>query len=116
MYQNFGTATRTGTSADSADPDGDGVSNLVEYALDRSPSAAESTPAVTHGVTADKKLTPTFYRARADLTYVVEASNNLTSWTPVSPVNPGTVGQNYTYTDTVANPTSRFLRLTVSAP
>lgn len=116
MYQNFGTAARTGNSADSADPDGDGSPNLIEYAVGRNPIATDSTPSTTLGATSDGRLTLTFLRARADLTYVVEASNNLTSWTPVSPVNPGAVGQTYTYTDTVANPVSRFLRLTVTAP
>ncbi len=52
----------------------------------------------------------------ADLTYTVEASNNLATWSDVA-VNPGTVGAAVTVTDAGAAPANapkRYLRLKVS--
>ena len=58
----------------------------------------------------------TFRRARADLTYIVEASSNLApdSWQPIA-TNPGTVGDLVTVQDSVevTTATRRFIRLRV---
>lgn len=62
-----------------------------------------------------------FLRARADVTYLVEASSVLSanSWLVIA-TNPGTVGQSVTVIDTVnistATPPRRFLRLRVTTP
>jgi len=40
--QFFGTTANSGTAADTADPDGDGVTNLLEYALGTAPDSAAS--------------------------------------------------------------------------
>jgi len=55
-----------------------------------------------------------FHRARAELTYIVEASPDLVTWTTLI-VNPGTVGAAITVTDPepVTATTPRFLRLRV---
>ncbi|OYW29480.1 MAG: hypothetical protein B7Z47_04795 [Chthoniobacter sp. 12-60-6] len=42
--QNFGTTANSGTSADSADYDNDGICNLLEYALNLSPQTASKLP------------------------------------------------------------------------
>jgi hypothetical protein len=61
----------------------------------------------------------TFLRLRSELTYAVEASSDLITWTTIA-TNPGVVGQSVTVTDTVdlpsAVPARRFLRLRVNAP
>ncbi len=60
----------------------------------------------------------TFARMRGDVTYEVEASSNLVTWSVVA-VNPGTVGAVVTVADSVtldATNTRRFLRLRVTAP
>jgi hypothetical protein len=115
---NFGTSANIGNAADSSDPDGDGVMNLMEYALDSLPNSSASR-AVPILVTTANQLTLTFTRAHSDVTYIVEGSLDLTKWTPVA-TNPGTVGQSVTVTDTVvvtnASPCRRFLRLRITNP
>ena len=116
-----GVGTKTGGDDD---PDGDGLTNLAEYALGGDPTAAQpgKQPSVAQTqVASDKFLTLTFHRARADVTYIVEGTSNLTNpagWTEIGR-NPGTVGQDQTVSDTLpvnAQNTKRFLRLKLTAP
>lgn len=108
----------TGTGALDADPDADGVANLLEYALDTSPTDATDAdlPAIA---VASGRLQLTFLRARADVTYLVEVSSDLSTWDNLT-YTPVAVGQDQTVTDTVdlsaANAPRRFLRLRVSQP
>ncbi|MBC8011788.1 MAG: hypothetical protein H7067_17010, partial [Burkholderiales bacterium] len=117
----FNTTEATGSAADDADPDFDGVPNLIEYALGTTPTDAASVALPTTSVSANN-LQLTFNRARSDVTYIVEATSSLatpTTWTPIA-TNPGTVGASVTVTDTVdlstAIPARRFLRLSISNP
>jgi hypothetical protein len=116
MY--FGSFINADDAADNADPDNDGIANLIEYALGTVPNSAASR-SVPVLATAGDRLTLRFHRAGGDLTYIVEAGSDLTSWPPVA-INPGTVGQDVTVTDTVdistANPSRRFLRLRITNP
>jgi hypothetical protein len=95
-----------------ADPEGDSVSNLVEYALGLNPIVADRSGLPTYRwnlVTAT--LDYTFLRLRPELTYTVECSTNLAVWTTLA-TNPGVVGQPVTVS---YGPTSAagFLRLRV---
>ena len=114
----FHTTANSGDAADTADPDGDGVNNLMEYALGTVPdsSASRSVPVLA---TDSNRLTLSFTRFRGDVTYIVESGSDLTDWSPVA-TNPGTVGQSVTVSDTVdistANPPRRFMRLRVTDP
>ncbi len=87
-------------SANTADPYGDGLNNLFEYALDRAPLTPKSSTPTTASVVGTGKLQITFLRAlpASEHTYSVQASRNLVNWTGLA-VNPGTVGQNVTVTD-----------------
>lgn len=100
----------------SADPDNDGLQNLIEFALGSSPTQS-STPGAVLGRSGDFLTLSFSHIADPDLTYFIEASETLSgAWTPVHTFPPfGTAGPT-TYTDTVAVGSGgrRFLRLSVS--
>jgi hypothetical protein len=76
----FGTAANSGSAADTADPDGDGLINIIEYAFNTDPNVANASP-ISYAV-AGGHLTVIFKRthpAPADITYLVEVTDDLTS-------------------------------------
>ncbi len=107
-----------------ADPDGDGLVNMLEYALDLDPLAAASTAATTVGTESGTgRLTLTFRRARpaSELTYIVECSSDMVTWRTLvtNPLGDAAVGDLITVSDAPLNTedqTSRFLRLKVQVP
>jgi hypothetical protein len=106
---------------DEGDPDGDGISNLMEYALDLNPISADAGGLPQSQAVADPAGQPAgayqalaFLRARSDLTYEVLQSSDLMQWTVVQ-TNPGTVGQTVTVLRPVSG-TKGFLRLRVTIP
>ena len=110
----------SGTAANTADPDGDGLNNLLEYALNGTPTNAASAPFPTASLlpSPSSTLQITFHRARpaTELTYTVQASSDLVTWTDLA-TNPGTVGQDVTVTDSPPTGTTRrFMRLKISIP
>jgi hypothetical protein len=121
-YSYFGTYANTGSAADSANPAGDGIVNLIKYATGLSPLVAYMSSPETLGqvtVAGQTYLTLTFPRITDPaLTYTVQGSNSAngpwtTIWTSTGSSN--TAG-NVTVQDTVpisAQP-GRFLRLQVS--
>jgi len=118
-FDTFGVHDDDGTvlAGDAEDYDGDGLANLLEYALGTDAKVANASP-VTVAKSGDF-LTLSYPRrspADASLSYVVQGSNDLTSFTAGagSTVENGSVS---TYTDTVnvnAAGVRRFLRLSVS--
>ncbi|MEY4488138.1 MAG: hypothetical protein RIQ79_646, partial [Verrucomicrobiota bacterium] len=112
----FGSSDNTGNGANTADPDGDGRRNLLEYALGSDPQVANSTSAVTLG-TSGSFLTLSFANiADASLSYVVEASTDLVTWAPAQTYTGLTSAGTITYTDNVALGATprRFLRLSIT--
>ncbi|MCX6971945.1 MAG: hypothetical protein NTV93_17560 [Verrucomicrobia bacterium] len=105
-----------GDSAATADPDHDGLSNLMEYALGGNPVSAQSAVKPQPGVSG-QKLQISFLRARSELTYTVQGSSNLISWTDIA-YTPVATGNTQTVTDTVTltGNARRFLRLQVTLP
>jgi Lamin Tail Domain len=93
----FNTTATTGLFADTADFDGDGVANFLEYALGGDPTVgttAEGTGLLPVGTVADASdalLSDRFSLAfvldnpnPADLTYTIEATSDLVTWAPVA--------------------------------
>lgn len=82
--QHFGSTENTGNAADDADPDSDGIVNLLEYALGGDPWSAGSATLPTLGVLeADGSrlyLTVSKNAEASDLAFVVEVSPDLHNW------------------------------------
>ena len=118
----FGNTANTGSGADSADPDADGVSNLMEFALGLDPHASSTIP--TNMTVADGSIDYRFTRLKsavAELDYVVERSDGLEpeSWTSqgivVSPTPVADDGTRETIRVTLpAGDGRRFVRLKVA--
>jgi len=97
-----------------ADPDTDGSTNLIEYALGTDPRTPAPSAAHTNAV--NGRLQFTFRRAVADLDYEVLGSSDLVTWSVIA-TNPGTIGEQVTVPDTLTLTESprRFLRLRVTS-
>ncbi len=73
----------------SADPDEDGIDNLLEYATNTIPNTPNDDP-ITVGL-AGGRLTARFTRLNpAPIRYIVEASNNMTGWSAIATLQPNT--------------------------
>ena len=73
-------------SGDSADPDGDGLGNLLEYVFNRDPRQREQSPVMTVSVTSQSGshnllLSFPHNRNATDVTLTYEGSSNLQTWT-----------------------------------
>jgi hypothetical protein len=118
----FGATAATGTAAPAADPDADGMTNLLEYALGTDPTSATAnanpTPLLS---TTASTLSLSYLRARAELTYTVETTTDLATvpWTSTGVTQATTpAGQMATASVpyTPAASAKRFLRLRVTQP
>ena len=113
-------------SGDHANPDGDDSVNLLEYATGSDPKTADSNHAPTGSfvtVEGQSYFALTFRRLLLgyELNYVVEASEDLATWSPLTePVGAPQLNPDGTHTVTIrdsapANATNqRYLRLRVS--
>ncbi len=113
--------TNDATSGPAADPESVGVTNFQRYAFGL-PARGPVAPPGTAGTVEDsgqRYLTLTFPRrtAAADLSYVVEASADLATWTAAATYGPG-ASSPVIHRDTVATTaaTRRFLRVRAMVP
>jgi hypothetical protein len=80
--EHFGTNADNPTiSGDLADPDGDGIDNLLEYATASDPNGAAPAGTIPD-ITNNGNIQLTFHRnvSATELTYVVKYSDSLTNW------------------------------------
>ncbi len=103
------------TYGPASDPDGDGIPNLLEYALALDPLAAGSA-GLPIATVAGGNLTLTYKRARAGLTYTVQTTTDLAagSWTATGVTQGTPAGDGTTTASIPLGPPLRFLRLHVT--
>jgi fibronectin type 3 domain-containing protein len=92
-FANFGTTANTGNAADSADPDGDGLSNAQEYTAGTNPNSAASALKITQVQASGNDMVVSFPSVSGK-TYRVERSDTLQSdsWATVQDNISGTGG------------------------
>ncbi len=111
---NFATLADAGDAASSADPDADGLPNLLEYALGQDPRtpSVDGAPAVARN---DQLLSLTFPAPRADLDYLVETTGALGSaWTTAGVTQSAPDANGRVSASVAVGESPRFLRLRVA--
>jgi hypothetical protein len=91
--QNFGTSVNAGSAADSADPDGDGLTNAQEYVAGTNPNDRNSVLKISQAAKNGNDMLVSFPSVSGK-TYSVERSDTLQSgsWTTVQSGIPGNGG------------------------
>ena len=109
-------------SGDAADPDLDGLSNLLEYFFGSSPTKYSAPPElnITDSIDSEVSFVYSRVRERTDLKYTVEGSNGLKEWVPLSvtettvtPIDESTESVEVEVNWVFDPPFPRFLRLVI---
>jgi autotransporter-associated beta strand protein len=109
-YSTWATANGISGAPAAGDFDGDGLTNLVEYALGLNPTSSSVPPGAFDG--SQLSFTKgTEAKANGDVTYEIEQSSTLTGWVVVVPNNPASSGISYTLP---SGQTRDFARLKVT--
>lgn len=113
------TAPELGNSAissETADPDGDQLANLIEYALDLAPKSPSSSPVAMIDIGGYLALSASKNPVAIDITWDAETTGNLTSWSPAFIATD--TDEMFEARDTVlkSGAPKRFIRLKISRP
>ena len=120
----FGTASNTGSAADTADPEHDGIPNYLEFATNSNPTSSSSNPG--HAVVNGSNIEFTYTRSKAAMTYgltfTVEWSDTMLagSWTSAATsetiLSEDSTVQNVKTTLPAGTNGHRFVHLSVAGP
>lgn len=118
-YDNFGSAANSGNAADTANPAGDGINNLLKYALNLNPLATQSNPVTVDTTTGYLRLTTPKRSGATDVTYSVQVNDDLTNaagWTTSGTVELSNTSTQLQVRDGVplSGGGKRFIRLQIS--
>jgi hypothetical protein len=115
-FEHFGSTSDSGDGANSADPDGDGQSNLDEYTADTDPNNAADVFKILTTTKAASSFTVTA-NGKAARSYVLHRQSTLGGlWEPVISVGPLGDDTQVTLTDPAPPATNAFYRLSVTGP
>jgi hypothetical protein len=120
-FTSYGSVLNTGTALDTADNDGDGVANLLEYSTKMNPAANDTVPQAATKNGSNLEYIYTKNKAATDVTYTVEWTDDFTTWSTTG-VNSAILSDNGTTQQikvTVpagSGVTRRFVHLKVTRP
>ena len=120
--QYFGTTANTGSAADTADPDGDGIANVMERFFGLNPLAADPSSALPAAAMLGTNLSLTYTHSltATDLAYQVQWSPDLFGWLTnnVTDIGMSTNGNNEVRQGSVPASTGNplFMRVQVTSP
>jgi hypothetical protein len=102
-------------SGENADPDGDDLDNLIEYALGLPPESPSSAPAAMIDPDGHLAISGTRNPDAEDITWHAQVSGNLTTWAPAQIL---LTDENFTARDPIPidDANHRFIRLKITRP
>ena len=103
-------------SGNTADPDGDSIANLLEYAFNMNPKVSNTSTVVTGENSGYLSLSVAKNPAAIDLTWSAEVSSDLTQWFPATTIT--NTQANFVARDTVLKNSApiRMMRIKVTRP
>ena len=118
---NFGTAINSGNAADSADPSGDGIPNLVKYAMGLNPLASTTTGITATAANGVMTMNYTLADAATGATVQAWWSNDLQTWstaglTQTMLSDNGTIQLWQATVSMSSQGSAMFMRLQISGP